>query len=602
MQQRQPPSAPRRPDSCCRSVRLQRLLLLGAAAIGLLLLSLDASRLSQLSLLQTTSTTASPTSSVELVSIADSSSPGSSSADPVEQAERHARSVKMLPSGETRQRNWRCIGWRATRTCSPYGPRLPDLDRPCAKVVPNGDSGYCELEDADSGERFRVMRRYCGSLKYDARFRCDDAASFANFHLQAQEVANKALVPGYALPNAGSGRNGIVMVVYPKLLPSAYATVRTLREVLRCRLPIEIWYRPRELRNVDVELAPLRKLAENATNESEITFHEINDGWATGFTTKIFAITRSFFEGVLFLDADNVPVRDPSFLFDTTEYKENGAIFWPDFWQPARTIFGVNAHSLVWEMLDLPFVNMFEQESGQLLINLKRHAAPLELVSFYAFHQPNLFMKLTLVHGDKDLFRFAWMKLKATYHMIQSPPAVAGKVINGSFCGMTMVQHDAQGEILFLHRNSNKLLGGHPPKTGTARLEAIRRERNKRLRIQKGLNISEATPKPTTGEPDGYPDPIFWTHVLSFNETSRRSHYVIETYNADPEFSKEQNCYGQRYIGSNPAFYAREVANLSFAGLENNVRRFAYEAVQLRHEKEKVFIKSQPPARRHPTG
>jgi hypothetical protein len=35
---------------------------------------------------------------------------------------------------------------------------------------------------------------------------------------------------------------------------------------------------------------------------------------------------------VLYLDADNFVLRDPSALFDTQEYKSTAAIFWPDFW------------------------------------------------------------------------------------------------------------------------------------------------------------------------------------------------------------------------------------------------------------------------------
>ena len=33
------------------------------------------------------------------------------------------------------------------------------------------------------------------------------------------------------------------------------------------------------------------------------------------------------------LDSDNIPVRDPAFLFDSFEFKELGAVFWPDYWK-----------------------------------------------------------------------------------------------------------------------------------------------------------------------------------------------------------------------------------------------------------------------------
>ncbi|RLN98840.1 hypothetical protein BBJ28_00018277 [Nothophytophthora sp. Chile5] len=519
----------------------------------------------------------------------------------VQLAEEHARSVKMLLSGETKQRELKCIGWRATGGCSPHGPREPENDKGCTNVVPNSASGYCEVEDKATGERFRVMKRYCASLRYDALFRCSEAPDFASFKLDSMEAADKALVSGFALPNVESGgqsRDGIVMVVYPKLVASAYATIRALRDVLGCRLPIEIWFREQEMRAVPEAMASLQQLARGSSTGGAISFHEIDDPWASGFGAKVFAVYHSFFDRVLFLDADNVPVRDPSFLFTSPEFEETGAVFWPDFWHPSYTIFNIHGQSLLWEVLGTPFVNSFEQESGQLLIDRRRHAAPLELVNFYQFHRPNPFTRLKLAYGDKDLFRFAWLKLKTPFHMIQAPPAVAGKVINGTFCGMTMVQHDAEGGVLFLHRNSNKLTGEVKRKAVYPRAEAIKRVRAKLLRqgvdaipekqaIDEEMERLSLTPAPTLEplEPDGLPDPLMWTHLQSFNGTSRRAFYRIKPYRATPEFPEWQRCYGQREPGQNQHFYTQEFADLPFAGLERHLREFAQEAVQLHQRK-----------------
>lgn len=48
------------------------------------------------------------------------------------------------------------------------------------------------------------------------------------------------------------------------------------------------------------------------------------------FESKPFAIQWSRFAEVLYLDADNVPGRDPTFLSDTPQYAQCGAISWPD--------------------------------------------------------------------------------------------------------------------------------------------------------------------------------------------------------------------------------------------------------------------------------
>ncbi len=50
---------------------------------------------------------------------------------------------------------------------------------------------------------------------------------------------------------------------------------------------------------------------------------------STDYGKSAFAILHSSFEEVLFLDADNTPVRDPSLLFNYDEFRK-GDLFWPD--------------------------------------------------------------------------------------------------------------------------------------------------------------------------------------------------------------------------------------------------------------------------------
>ncbi|KAL3658715.1 hypothetical protein V7S43_016351 [Phytophthora oleae] len=450
-------------------------------------------------------------------------------------------------------RRLKCLGWRNTGGCSPEGPREPAKDLDCESKIPDGFSGFCEVEDQDTHEIFAVMRRTCAKGKPGAVIRCADAPGFLNFRAEAQQVIDKAREPGFELPNTNSSRHqkGIVMVVYPALIPSAYATLRALREVQGSTLSVEIWSRPDEIRRAPGALNPLQALALNDTGGG-ITFRQINHPRAVGYAAKIHAIYHSHFEQILFLDADNAPVRDPSYLFETAEYLETGAVFWPDYWHPDHSIFFINQDSLVWQLLDIPFVDMFEQESGQLLIDRRRHAAPLKLVDFYAKHRPDYFRLMGLAWGDKDLFRFAWLKLETSFHMIRTPPSVAGRVYGNSFCGMTMVQHDPQGNMIFLHRNQMKLTGKAP-----------------------ASKSQENLPNTT----DNIPDPAMWTHLLSFRTSSPRSKYVIQGH-WESQFSDKRRCFGRREMNKNPDFYSQKFADLSFSSLETNLRRFAMEAAQ----------------------
>lgn len=45
---------------------------------------------------------------------------------------------------------------------------------------------------------------------------------------------------------------------------------------------------------------------------------------------KPWALLNSSFRHVLMLDADSFPVTNPEFLFETPQYRDTGAIFWPD--------------------------------------------------------------------------------------------------------------------------------------------------------------------------------------------------------------------------------------------------------------------------------
>ncbi|KAK1943186.1 hypothetical protein P3T76_005823 [Phytophthora citrophthora] len=411
------------------------------------------------------------------------------------------------------------------------------------------------------------MKRTCDRGNKGTILRCSDAPGFANFRVKAQQIIDKVLVPGYTLPKKEGPLQGIVMVVYPKLVASVYATVRALREVLHCQLPIEIWMRPDEMNKVPGSLEPLLNLAKNKSF-GEITFEAIRHHQAVQFNSKIFALYNSKFQQVLFLDADNIPVKDPSYLFSTAEFRMTGAIFWPDFWHPEQTIFSINQTSLLWQLMDQPFVDMFEQESGQLLIDRKRHAGPLALVLFYGFHSPNYFTRLKLAWGDKDLFRFAWLKLGASFHIIDTLPAVAGEVNGQWFCGMTMAQHDPSGEVLFLHRNQLKL-------TGDAKLGKF----DSRLK-----SVFENSPQLILSE-DGYPDPAIWTHLVSVRKGTPRSKYTIVKHSVMNRFTGLQRCFGGRELHKNPHFHTEKFEDLSFAGLELKLRQFALAGAQLQQKK-----------------
>ncbi|KAI9918162.1 hypothetical protein PsorP6_012498 [Peronosclerospora sorghi] len=247
------------------------------------------------------------------------------------QAEAHACTVRNLPYGALQRRNLTCIGWRATGACTPDRPREVAQDLPCHAIVPSGKSGYCEVQDVDTSERFR-----------------DHA-----------------------------GQDGIVMVVYPGLLNSAYAIIRTLL----------------------------------ATSSA------VNCRWSSGYRED--------------------EVRHPESVDEGTQRITSNLI----------------------------------QQGRNRLSSAAEVAVELKQME------------------------------KTSPDILETPP-----------------------------------------------------------------------------DPDGMPDRIIWTNLLTFRKNRLCSEYRIEPFVAPQYFSKAQKCYGERDLARSVCFHVHLFADLPFAGLETHVRRFAFEA------------------------
>lgn len=167
----------------------------------------------------------------------------------------------------------------------------------------------------------------------------------------------------------------------------------------------------------------------------------------TRFQTKAAAIINSSFRHVLYLDSDNIPTRDPSFLFQTKQYQAYGAIFWPDFWKTA-------SENKVFRILEIECEDDWEQESGQMVVDKKRHWLPLQLAWFMQFYHELYF---NLLNGDKDTFQYGWKALKVPFYRIKTFVGMGGKMIQGKFCGHSMLQYmDDEDRPLFVHANLMK--------------------------------------------------------------------------------------------------------------------------------------------------
>jgi hypothetical protein len=248
------------------------------------------------------------------------------------------------------------------------------------------------------------------------------------------------------------GRGIVVCGGGPKYFPCAWVCIRMLRHV-GCTLPIELWHvgrsempsrlralvKPYGVRCVDAAMVRRR--------------HPVRAAAAGGWELKPFALLYCAFEEVLLLDADNVAVRDPSYLFDAAPFRKHGAVFWPDFdrLSPDRAI---------WRVCGVDFRDEPEIESGQVLVDKRRCWEPLQLTMHLNEHSDFYY---EYVHGDKETFHMAWRMLGREYAMV--PHALRP-------LDRTMCQHDFRGRRVFQHRNLAKWVRG----PGNSRIAGFRFE------------------------------------------------------------------------------------------------------------------------------
>ena len=214
----------------------------------------------------------------------------------------------------------------------------------------------------------------------------------------------------------------------------AYASFKLLRH-LGCTLPIEWFY-------IDDKEMPARyrKYIEDIGNVKLIKVDGIKQNssyWKEkgGWQSKVKAIMQSSFKDVLFLDADCFCIKDPTYLFDETEFKQYGAFFMPDTrkwdterWATLGEVFGVDFNP-----------EHHEFESSVIMVDKDRCWKALNLVDFINGHSDLIY---EFVYGDKDTFYFGFRKAKKDYFINRGSLIKAGGLfIHRDYKGFPLFRH-----------------------------------------------------------------------------------------------------------------------------------------------------------------
>lgn len=236
----------------------------------------------------------------------------------------------------------------------------------------NGDGEFWRQEvDEDVVRRKRVeMVRYLvdvldrgEKVVWDAEERDERVEQAENMDAVNPDIARRAPVPSPSRGFVSAAGNSDTTQRLLTLL-------RILRKHHHATLPFQVWTFPGELSR---ESAEYREL----TQELGATVHEArgltkDEGAWKNFQIKGLAITSSSFREVVYLDSDNVPLRDPSHLFESARYRADGAraAFWPDLSKD-------HVDNAIWRIIgDECDLDNWTFESGQIVIDKVRALLP----------------------------------------------------------------------------------------------------------------------------------------------------------------------------------------------------------------------------------
>jgi hypothetical protein len=273
--------------------------------------------------------------------------------------------------------------------------------------------------------------------------RVTEISPYAEYQHRKDEAIRDA--PTY--PAERFDGRGIVMAAGgPRHFTNAWVTLNVLRRVIGCALPVQLWYLgPDEMSPQMLQL--LRSLDVECVDALEVRQrHPVRR--LGGWELKPFAIIHSPFREVIWIDADNTPLVDPSFLFSEQEYARTGAIFWPDLYRLAPD------HP-IWAICRVPWHDEPEFESGQIVLDKSRCWAALQL-TMHLNEWSDFYYQY--VYGDKETFHLAWRMLDQPNAMpAREPRKAIGYWSRAPECdggAWTLFQHDLAGREVFHHRTS----------------------------------------------------------------------------------------------------------------------------------------------------
>jgi hypothetical protein len=256
---------------------------------------------------------------------------------------------------------------------------------------------------------------------------------------------------------------GIAICVGTEHAEMGYRTVKSIRNVLRSTLPIEIFY----LGDSDLPLNERRRFEAIP----DVRVHDLTDLFNNkfirlqGWSCKPFAMLAASFREVILMDADVLMMRDPVSLFDMQTYTQTRTVFFYDrtsIWNDE----GKFDMDRQWMMSLIPTPSdqmrnsrwfrdkgFHEQESGVVVMDTYRHLISL-LTTCLLNAMPYRQEVYRHVYGDKETFWMGFEMCKEPYDFVPGFGGSVGplKQMDGKQMPCGLLAHvDEHGRLLWFN-------------------------------------------------------------------------------------------------------------------------------------------------------
>ena len=305
---------------------------------------------------------------------------------------------------------------------------------------------------------------------------------------------------------------GVVFTGLERHLGLIFRAVLGLRAV-NCSLPAEVF--------VDPDLLPLCE-ARLAKRLRGVRCRAL-PGRTVGYVAKFHALLLSSFSEVIFANAGVLFARNPEELLLSAAFRDSGAVLFPDDWgercrleavsgNAAAAQFGQSAWSthilfqagvggLSWRP---ERVYAQEAETSVVAIDTSRHSAVLALA---VFMKDDWDFFAHVFHGDKDIFRLAFLIMQRPFHF--SPHLPGTSLVGG-------------GVKAIVHFFGNSSLPFFFSLRGSLDPEAFRNVYRLRPEFDSAasacsLDKSERLYRPLTAAEDGYDGNLWVKHFGGLN-------------------------------------------------------------------------------------